>query len=130
MTPRGQTPHPIPTIFNRLLEGAKVDMYPENEVPASKTVDGRVLTDRQTHTQTHKHDRKHDSCSSQMGNYNKSFCRPAYPKKFWLVSGNKAFVFFRPRVVSSGNLPVFSNYREININNYMSTLNPCCSLCS
>ena len=58
-------------------------MYPENEVPASKTVDSRVPTDRQTHRQTHTHthrqtdrqthrqDRKHDSCPSQMGNYNK-----------------------------------------------------------
>ena len=31
LTSRGQTPHPISIIFNRLLEGAIVDMYPKNE---------------------------------------------------------------------------------------------------
>ena len=77
LTPGGQTPHPIPTIFNRLLEGAKVDMYPENEVPASKTVDGRVPTDSHAHTQTDRQtdrrDQLHDSCPSLMGNYNQTF---------------------------------------------------------
>ena len=59
MTSRGQTPHQISTIFNRLLERAIVDIYSKNEVAASKIVNGRVLTDRhantQTHTQTHRH---------------------------------------------------------------------------
>ena len=55
MTSRGQTPHPISTIFNRLLEGAVVDIYTKNQVAASKIVNGRVLTDRQTDTHTHTH---------------------------------------------------------------------------
>ena len=52
LTSRGQSPHPNSTIFNRLLEGTIVDIYPKNGVFASKTVDARVLTDRQTDIQT------------------------------------------------------------------------------
>ena len=48
MTSRGQTTHPISTNFNRLLEGTIVDVYTKYEVAATKNVDGRVLTDRQT----------------------------------------------------------------------------------
>ena len=55
-----------------------VDMQAENEIPASKIVDGRVPTDKQTdthtdtqtHTQTYRQNQKHDSCPSLMGNYN------------------------------------------------------------
>ena len=49
-------------------------MLTENEDAVSKTVDGRVLTDRQTHTHTDtqidRHDQFYDSCPSKMGNYN------------------------------------------------------------
>ena len=53
MTSGGQTPYPISTIFNRLLEGTIGDVYIKDEVPASKVVDGRVVTDRHTHRHTH-----------------------------------------------------------------------------
>ena len=55
------------------------NMLTENEVAASKTVDARVLTDRQTHrqtdththththTHTDRHDRFNDSCPSVDG---------------------------------------------------------------
>ena len=53
----GQTPHPISTIFNRLLEGTIPDMLTKNEDAALKTVDCRMVTDRHTHThrQTDRH---------------------------------------------------------------------------
>ena len=66
LTSRGQTPHPNSTIFNRLLEGTIGNMQPENKVAASKIVDGRVLTDRQTHKHT---DRTNNIIVAKIGNY-------------------------------------------------------------
>ena len=60
LTSRGQTPHPILTIFKKLLEGIICDMWPKDEVPASNTLDARVLIV----TNTDKCDPLHDSCSS------------------------------------------------------------------
>ena len=50
LTSRGQTPHPISTIFDRLRERTIDHMLTENEDAALKTVDARLLTDRQTDT--------------------------------------------------------------------------------
>ena len=53
MTFRGQTLHPISTIFNRRPQGTMACMLMENEDPALKNVGATVFTDRHTETQTH-----------------------------------------------------------------------------
>ena len=59
MTPRGQTPHQISVIFNRLHEGTIADILTQEEDPSSKTVDAKGHTDRHT-----------DVTNYTMGNYN------------------------------------------------------------
>ena len=52
LTSRGQTLYLISTIFNRHGERTIDNMLTENEDAALKTVDARLLTDRQTDTHT------------------------------------------------------------------------------
>ena len=58
LTCKGQTLHPISTIFNGLPEGTMADMMTQNKDAALKTVGVKTvdrLTDRQTDTHTHIH---------------------------------------------------------------------------
>ena len=55
MTPGGQTPYPILTIFYRFPEGTIANMVMANEDPTLKNVGARLFTDRHTDTQTQTH---------------------------------------------------------------------------